>query len=749
MRRIQSINENWLFIKDDIDLQKVNIKEVEKEQVNIPHTWNNLDGQDGGDDYYRGTCYYMKKFKRPDMSEGDQVYLEFQGVNASAKIIVNDKEVCRHDGGYSTFRTNITRELQDNNSLLVMVDNSKNETVYPQLADFTFYGGIYRDVSLIIVSKDHFDLDHYGGQGIKVTPEVKGKDANVRVETFVTGHYDKVRVTIEGQDIQYQISKSDTEVEIVIPNVRLWNGTKDPYLYTAKADLIIDDKVVDTISTRFGCRTFSVDPEKGFILNGELYPLRGVSRHQDREGVGNALTKDMHKEDMELIAEMGANTIRLAHYQHDQYFYDLCDEYGMVVWAEIPYITKHMNGGRDNTISQMTELVIQNYNHPSICFWGVSNEITGGGESEELVKNNQELHELCKKLDPTRLTTMAAIFLLDMESPILNMTDIVAYNLYYGWYLGELKDNEDFLDEFHEKFPDRPIGLSEYGCEAVLKWQTSNPERGDYTEQYQAIFHEHMCKIIDERPYLWATHVWNMFDFGADNRDEGGVKGRNNKGLVTFDRKIKKDSYYIYKAYLSDQPFVHICGRRYVDRAEEVSEVKVYSNQKKVALYNNGTFIAEQEGDKIFTFKVRLDKENTIEAKSESVSKDRLPSKEVKDSIFIRQVDEPNKDYILPVENVSNWYEDIDLQYPEGYFSIKDTVGDLIETKEGLSLFNQMIEASSAQEQEGLAANVEITPEMQMRLMKNVTILTLVKNAKLPGEAVVALNKSLNEIKKP
>ena len=249
-----------------------------------------------------------------------------------------------------------------------MVDNSKNETVYPQLADFTFYGGIYRDVSLIIVSKDHFDLDHYGGQGIKVTPEVKGKDANVRVETFVTGHYDKVRVTIEGQDIQYQISKSDTEVEIVIPNVRLWNGTKDPYLYTAKADLIIDDKVVDTISTRFGCRTFSVDPEKGFILNGELYP-RGVSRHQDREGVGNALTKDMHKEDMELIAEMGANTIRLAHYQHDQYFYDLCDEYGMVVWAEIPYITKHMNGGRDNTISQMTELVIQNYNHPSICFW--------------------------------------------------------------------------------------------------------------------------------------------------------------------------------------------------------------------------------------------------------------------------------------------------------------------------------------------------------------------------------------------
>lgn len=735
MRNILNINNGWKFFKEDVGIETATVKAGEL--VDLPHTWNNLDGQDGGDDYHRGTCYYVKEIEKPELKKGDQVYLEFQGVNSSAEVFVNGISVCHHEGGYSTFRVNITEELKNINTIVVAVDNGVNDRVYPQVADFTFYGGIYRDVSMIIVPENHFTLDYYGGPGIKVTPDIKGTDAEVRIETYVTGTYDEVKVTIEGVD-----SASGTDVAIKIPNVRLWHGVKDPYLYTARAELLVGGKVVDTVTTRFGCRTFSVDADKGFILNGEVYPLRGVSRHQDRKDVGNALTKEMHKEDMEIIAEMGANTIRLAHYQHDQYFYDLCDEYGMVVWAEIPYITKHMENGRDNTISQMKELVIQNYNHPSICFWGLSNEITGGGVSEGLIKNNQELHDLCRRLDPTRLTVMACIFLLEMDSPILNIPDLISYNLYYGWYLGEFRDNDKFFDEFREKYPDKPVGLSEYGCEAVLQWQTSNPKKGDYTEQYQALYHEHMCKMIWDRPYLWATHVWNMFDFAADARDEGGTKGMNNKGLVSFDRKIKKDSYYIYKAYLSDEPFVHICGRRYMDRAEEITEVKVYSNQKKVALYHNGNLVEEKEGDKIFIFQVKLEKENNIEAKSKDIS----------DSIFVRKVDEPNPDYILPVQQeISNWLEDIDLQFPEGYFSIKDTIGDIIMTEEGQALFRQITEEQSKQTtgMSAMASTIEISEEMRMRLMKDMTMETIIKSVNLPAEKIVEINRKLNQIRKP
>lgn len=731
MRQIVNINSAWKFIKKNVGIKNAPV--AEGELVNIPHTWNKLDGQDGGDDYYRGTCYYVKEIEKPDFKKGEQVYLEFQGVNSSAEVSINGKTVCEHDGGYSTFRVNITKEIKEKNTIVVAVDNSENDRVYPQLADFTFYGGIYRDVSLIIVSESHFTLDYYGGPGIKVTPKVKDEDAQVRIESYVTGSYDEVKVTIDGVG-----TASGRDAVIEIPGVRLWNGRKDPHLYTAKAELIVDGQVIDTISTRFGCRTFSVDPDIGFILNGESYPLRGVSRHQDRKDVGNAITRDMQREDMELIAEMGANTIRLAHYQHDQYFHDLCDEYGMVVWAEIPYITKHMDSGRENTIRQMSELVVQNYNHPSICFWGLSNEITGGGVSDELVENNKALHELCHKLDSTRLTVMANIFLLGIDSPVLDIPDIMSYNLYYGWYLGEFEDNDKFFDEFRQKYPDKPVGLSEYGCEAVMKWQTSSPKRGDYTEQYQALYHEHMCKMIWDRPYLWASHVWNMFDFAADARDEGGTKGMNNKGLVTFDRKIKKDAYYIYKAYLSEQPFVHICGRRNIDRVEEVTEVKVYSNQKKVALYNNGTLIEKKEGDKIFLFEVPLEEENNLEAKSIDVS----------DQIYLRKVKEANQDYILPQEeDISNWFEGIDLQYPEGYYSIQDKVGDIIKTEEGMKIF-QEIQELKAKETEGLAANVEISEEMQMKLMKNIAMSTIIKSSTIPGDMVVDINKRLNKIKK-
>ncbi|MBQ7943947.1 MAG: glycoside hydrolase family 2 protein, partial [Lachnospiraceae bacterium] len=368
MRQIVNLNNKWAFTKMANEIPTQMPKHWDF--VNLPHTWNAIDGQDGGADYYRGTCYYAKELEKSDLPKADKYYLEINGANSSADLYINGEKLANHDGGYSTWRVDVTGALKEKNLIVITVDNGQNEIVYPQMADFTFYGGLYRDVNMIAVSESHFDLEYYGGPGIKVTPALEEGSANVEVEVFLTN-------ARAGQEIFYTIADREgnvvaktksakTKVTMTIDNVHRWHGRKDPYLYTAEAILWDAEQELDKVSTRFGCRTFAIDANKGFILNGESYPLRGVSRHQDRWGFGNALLPEHHREDMELICEMGANTIRLAHYQHDQYFYDLCDEKGMVVWAEIPYISKHMETGRENTISQMKELITQNYNHPSI-----------------------------------------------------------------------------------------------------------------------------------------------------------------------------------------------------------------------------------------------------------------------------------------------------------------------------------------------------------------------------------------------
>ena len=328
MRKEQLINENWLFRYYD----------GTETAVNIPHTWNNIDGQDGGDDYYRGICVYEKSFAAPALSEDERLYIEFAGVNASAKVVINGNTVVTHDGGYSTFRADITDYLAEENHMVVEVDNSKNDRVYPQKADFTFYGGIYRDVKLITVHKYHFDMDHFGGCGLAVCPEVGGEDAAVWVRSWHNAEGGRVNIVLKDAEGNVVGTGEDTDETIVIKKVHLWHGIEDPYLYTCEAILLVDDIEVDRVSCRFGVRSFRIDSQKGFFLNGKEYPLRGVCRHQDWKGIGNAITKEHHDTDMALIREIGANTIRLAHYQHDQYFYDLCDEYGMIVWAEIPYI---------------------------------------------------------------------------------------------------------------------------------------------------------------------------------------------------------------------------------------------------------------------------------------------------------------------------------------------------------------------------------------------------------------------------
>ena len=628
MREITKIMKGWEFTGPDGTTTT----------VDLPHTWNARDGQDGGNDYWRGTCIYRTHFAAPQFNTAShQVWIQFDGVNASAHVVLNGSPVCNHDGGYSTFRANITELLRDENELTVEVDNSKNNRVYPQKADFTFYGGIYRDVSLMVVSKNHFTLDYFGGPGIRITPTVQGADASVQVTTW---HDGEGEVSVELLDAAGNTvaTGKGPDITLTIFNAHLWNGVKDPYLYSCKARLVVNGTVEDETTTRFGVRSFKVDPKKGFFLNGKSYPLHGVSRHQDRKGLGNAITREMHDEDMALIKEIGANTIRLAHYQHDQYFYDLCDEVGMVVWAEIPYISEHMPNGRENTISQMKELIIQNYNHPCIVCWGVSNEITiSTKDKKDMLDNHRQLNDLCHEMDKTRLTTLACYAMCGPFNRSAHITDMVSWNLYLGWYVPGFILNDLWMGFFHLCFPNRPFGYSEYGAEGMPNLHSTHPHRGDHTEEYQAKYHEYMLRCFKRHPWMWATHVWNMFDFAADARDQGGEPGMNHKGLVTFDRKTKKDSFYLYKAWWSNEAFVHICSKRFVERTGSTATVKVYSNQSTVALYVNGNKVGEQTGEHVFTFKVPLNGELHIQA----VAGDRT------DESVIRHVDTPNPEYKL------------------------------------------------------------------------------------------------------
>ncbi len=748
MRNVININRKWSFSKACEALPT----EISPkwDYVNLPHSWNAIDGQDGDNDFYRGTAYYAKTISKSEFPAADLYYLEIEGANSSADVYLNGKHLAHHDGGYSTWRVNLTEDLSENSLLVIKVDNSANETVYPQMADFTFYGGIYRDVNVVCVNRSHFDLDYYGGPGIKVTPEITGSNANVEIEVFVTN-------SELGQDIRYviedkegntvcDVTVNDTKVVLPIENVTLWHGKKNPYLYTAKAYLVKDGEVLDNVSARFGCRTFKIDPENGFILNGEEYPLRGVSRHQDRWGLGNALLPEHHKEDIELINEVGATTIRLAHYQHDQYFYDLCDEYGLVIWAEIPYISKHMPTGRENTISQMKELITQNYNHPSIVVWGLSNEIGIGGADDDLLENHHILNDMCHEMDKTRLTTVAAVSMCKMDDPYLLIPDVVSYNHYFGWYGGDTDMNGPWFDKFHETHPNIPIGCSEYGCEA-LNWHSSNPMQGDYTEEYQAYYHEELIKQLFSRKYMWATHVWNMFDFGADARNEGGENGQNHKGLVTFDRKYKKDAFYAYKAWLSDEPFVHLCGKRYIDRVEDVTKVTVYSNLPEVELFANGVSLGKKTSDEHF-FYFEVPNVNTTILKA--------VAGEFTDESVIRKVEVFNEDYRLKEKGaILNWF---DIEAPEGYLSLNDKMGDVLATMQGkllfMSLAGKLMGGKGGKDGKMKAAGFEVGPEM-MTMMNGFTVLRLftlmggMMDVKFTKEQLLDLNAKLNKIKKP
>ena len=753
MRQIYALKDDWLFFKDVTELS--NIKTMEGEQVSLPHTWNAQDGQDGGNDYFRGTCCYTKMATKSELPQGERYSLELLGANSSADVYVNGQKMGHHDGGYSTWRVDMTEVVAEENQIAVFVDNAGNERVYPQMADFTFYGGLYRGVNIIAVPDTHFDVMYFGGPGLKVTPKVEGDAARVEIEVFVRNlaEGDKVSYILldaEGKVVAKKESQQQKE-SLKIEKVHLWHGRKDPYLYTAQVTLQRGEVELDSVSARFGCRSFRIDAEKGFILNGESYPLHGVSRHQDRLGIGNALLPQHHEEDMDLICEVGANTIRLAHYQHDQYFYDLCDERGMVVWAEIPYISKHMPTANDNVISQMKELVVQNYNHPSIVVWGLSNEISmNGAKDADMVRTHKILNDMVHEMDKTRLTTIACVSMCGIDEEYVHISDVVSYNHYFGWYGGDTSMNGPWFDRFHAKYPDKPIGVSEYGCEG-LNWHTSDPKQGDYTEEYQAYYHEELIKQLFTRPYIWATHVWNMFDFGADARAEGGENGQNHKGLVTMDRTYKKDAFYAYKAWLSDEPFVHLCGKRYVDRVEEVTKVTVYSNQPEVELFVNGESMGKQSSkEHFFYYQVPNKGESTLT----------VVAGNCRDEGKLRKVDRMNEDYILKEKGaVLNWF---DVEVTEGRFSLNDKMGDILKTfggklwflKLGLTLKKKMSANKTKEQNAGKGnAGFTVTKDM-MQMVGGFTVLRLtgmvsMLNISFTKEELLKINTQLRKIRKP
>ncbi len=754
MRQIINLNQGWRFVQENAGLPEQFPEDWGR--VDLPHTWNAVDGHDGNGSYDRGCYWYARKFETPKQPlAGGRVFVDIPAAGQQATVYVNGKEICYHEGGYSTFRADITEHCKEDgeNLLVIACSNENKSSVYPQSADFTFYGGLYRGVNLISVPEAHFELEYWGCNGVKVTatPCTCG-GAEFELESWVANADENFTVLYricdaEGKEAGYTVRPADsTAVKIYVPEVTLWD-CDNPYLYTVTAILQRRNEAYDEVTVRAGVRSFSCDPDKGFILNGIPTPLRGVSRHQDRLYKGNALTREDHYADAKIIKELGANTIRLAHYQHSQDFYDACDELGFIVWAEIPFISV-MNpdpAAHQNCITQMKELVYQNYNHPSICFWGVSNEILIGGISEQLVENHKELNALCKEMDPTRLTTIAHVSMTPIDSPVHNITDVESYNHYFGWYGGKMEENGPWLDNFHKVHPEICLGLSEYGCEGIITYHGPEPACKDYSEEYQALYHEHMAKVLHDRPWIWSSHVWNMFDFGCAARDEGGVAGRNNKGLVTIDRKTKKDSYYVYKAYWNKEPMVHLCGKRYAQRAGETTEIRVYSNQPTVSLFVNGELAQVQTNEKVFVFTVALkDGFNSILA----------VAGKCKDSMTLEKVEAEPSIYVLPevnerAEGVANWFKlagDLDLkapmEFPEGKYSIKDTMEEIAECPEAMELVTKVVK---------LATGRAIAPGVGMwDMMKNMSperMMDMMSSMKMEGLAE-SLNGQLIKIDK-
>ena len=714
MQRI-SLNDKWRLTLEGKTFE-----------VDLPHTWNNIDGQDGKDGYLRTKAVYSKTLA----PRAGVCYLEVLAANSVAEVFLDGAKLCTHEGGYSAFWTDLTGMSEKGGKLEISVDNAPNEAVYPTMADFTFYGGLYRGVNLLVCPEKHF-LPTSNGVGIWATAYKRddGWELVITFETSASAKGDEVSFILkdrDGKEVGSAKAKGGAGRAVIkVGSPRLWD-VDDPYLYTLVGSIEGGDSA--EIETAF--RYFSFDADRGFFLNGRHLKIKGVSRHQDREGVGNALTHAMHEEDIKLIKEVGANSVRLAHYQHSDYFYTLCDREGLLVWAEVPVISRFSPKRQFNALSQLKELVLQAKNHPSIFTWSIANEITIAGESKGLKKALSELDALAKSLDDSRPTVMAAVTMCPVTSELNSVTDIIGYNHYFGWYVGTYRDLDNWLEKWRKTAPDKKLCLSEYGAEGITRYQNSHPVPGDYSESYQAVYHENYMERIAAADWMWGSYVWNMFDFGSAARNEGGVRGRNNKGLVTFDRKIKKDSFYLYKAWWSDEPFIKIAGERYLKRKIGVSEIKVYSNAAKIRLEVGG-YSAEAEGAHVFKFgNVPISAgKNVLKATADGLE----------DVLEIEGVAEEPAEYTLPAgaeSFVRNWFASDTDEIDPTRFSTADKVGDLLKNAEVQVLIKKFVGNK--------------LPKPLLVLVKPFRVRTLLKLpfVKLDEQMVSMIDRYLQTIKK-
>ncbi len=620
----------WAFEKQDVaGAEKADFDDAAWGKVTVPHTWNNLDGQDGGNNYYRGTGWYRRHVNVETPLAGKAAYLRFEGANRTAEVWVNGQEVGKHTGGFGAFAFDVTKALKaGDNVIAVKVNNAEDKDSPPLSADFTFFGGMYRPVKLILTDAVGIRVDNMAAPGLAVrVSDVSAEKATIAPVVSVRNGSAKTQ-TVQAQvtvvdaagnvvfkptaALTLEAGKTgDASATVELTQPHLWNGTKDPYLYKAYATVSVDGKVTDEVEQDFGVRSYKIDPTKGFILNGQPYALHGVCRHQDFEDLGWAIGKPQMDEDMSILKEMGCTCIRLAHYQHADHFYQLCDKAGIVVWAETPVINNITASAAftANAEQQETELIRQNINHVSICFWSMGNEVLlkGGPNPWPLVK---EMSDLAHQLDPSRLTAIA-------QNPAgtrnrMDCTDVIGANRYEGWYYGKISDLEPWIEK------QGPFAMTEYGCGASPWFHSETPKVNDHSEEYQCIFHEAYWRAMKGKGNIWGTFIWAFADFASDGRNEGDHAGRNDKGMVTYGRTIKKDVFYFYKANWSSEPTIYICSRRFLVRGIEKILVKVFSNAPEVELFVNGQSVGKQTGtDCDFEWKdVALKPgENVVEAK--------------------------------------------------------------------------------------------------------------------------------------
>lgn len=637
------INQDWNFrFSHQVDKNS-------SRRVDLPHTWNAQDALSGKPDYKRGIGNYDKKLFIRSEWKGKRLFLRFEGANCVSNVFINGKQIGEHRGGYGAFIFEITDKVNygKDNTVLVRVNNGEQLDVMPLVGDFNFYGGIYRDVHLLVTEDICISPLDYASPGVYLFQQHVGeKQAAVLARINLSNGTEHPRQATlrlqvkEGDKVVYQADKKVTvaphtsvqpeEMSFTLLNPRLWNGREDPFMYQTVITLVKDGKEIDKVEQPLGLRYYATDADRGFFLNGKHLPLHGVCRHQEWAEVGNALRPMHHEEDTRLMLEMGVNAIRLAHYPQATYMYDLMDRNGIVTWAEIPFVGPggYADKGfvdqpsfRKNGKEQLKEMIRQHFNHPSICFWGLFNELKENGDNPlEYIK---ELNVLAHQEDPTRPTTSAS----NQGGAINFITDNIAWNRYDGWYGATPATLASWLDKTHQAHPEIKIAISEYGAEASIYHQQdslvqTSPGSWWHPENWQTEYHIQNWKIISERPYVWGSFVWNMFDFGAAHRTEGDRPGINDKGLVTHDRKVKKDAFYFYKANWNPEPMVYIAGRRSVNRVKPVTEVQIFSNCAEVTLKVNGQIIKKMQPDgvKVCIFKdIRLKKgENNIEVSAKN-----------------------------------------------------------------------------------------------------------------------------------